>query len=267
MPHTILETRWLRDVNFAKDEIQLYTRQGAEPLTGVLYTNWIPRAIYEHAQVTGNVDFLIAQLPGIIHMYELWHDQYDNDTHLYFRSPVLDSQEYSLTNYLTAGPDGRPVTQWNSLDNNYQVLLDGPPTYRPNFNAYMVAGARSIAAVFVLTGDTESAQEWAAKADDLYMSMRGQLFDDELQFWVDVVREDGLKVKGRQLQEFFPFRLGVGTDDEFVRGYEPSLNNEGFLATFGPTTLEQRSPYFTARKNVTYCCVSEKGITATCFAY
>jgi len=227
-------------------------------LTGVLYTNWIPRAIYEHAQVTGDVQFLIAQLPGMIHMYELWHDQYDNDTHLYFRTPVLDSQEYSLTGYLTAGPNGGTVMQWNSLENNYTILLDGPPTYRPNFNAYMVAGARSIAAVFDLVGDAENAQDWAAKADALYLSMRSQLFDEDLQFWVDVVHETGLKVKGRQLQGFFPFRLGVGTDDEYVRGHERGLDNEGFIAPFGPTTLEQRSPYFTASKNVTYCCVSEK---------
>ncbi|KAF1990720.1 Six-hairpin glycosidase, partial [Aulographum hederae CBS 113979] len=255
VPHTILETRWFRDPNFSKDEILLYTRQGAESMTGVLYTHWIIRAIYEHAQVTGDEAFLIAQLPGMIHMFDLWTGQQDNHTGLYFRSPVLDSQEYSLTGYLTAGPDGVPIETWNSLENDYQLLLDGPPTYRPNFNAYMVAGARVISSVAAMTGDMDAADEWNVIANAIYSRMLEYLYDADLNYWVDVVRETEMVVKGRQLQGFFPFRMGVGTDDHFIRGLEESLTEEGFIAPFGPTTLEQENRYFTAKKNITYCCI------------
>lgn len=37
-------------------------------------------------------------------------------------------------------------------DNDYNVIWIGPETYRPNFNAYMIAGAHAISTVANLTG-------------------------------------------------------------------------------------------------------------------
>ena len=49
--------------------------------------------------------------------------------------------------------------------------------------------------------------------------------------------------------------FGIGTNESNIRGLETGLDTEHFLTEFGPTTLEQISPYYTAFKNITYCCL------------
>ncbi len=53
----------------------------------------------------------------------------------------------------------------------------------------------------------------------------------------------------------YPYRFDVGTEDSRLPGIEASLNEEVFVAEWGPTTLEKSNPYFTADKNTTYCCI------------
>lgn len=156
--HQILELRWLREQNYVKNVIEAYTRGGTEKLTGITYTNYVQRAIYEYAQASGDIPFLTSQLEGMIGMYYLWEVQRDNTTGLYFRTPLLDAQEYSLPNYLVGGPNGGPVQQWDdfglppSMQNNYELIWLGPETYRPDFNAYMIAGAWAIGEVAAMAG-------------------------------------------------------------------------------------------------------------------
>lgn len=167
----------------------------------------------------------------------------------------MDSREYSLPGYTVGGPDGGPVQQWMSMENDYPLIDNGPETYRPNFNAYMVAGARAIASTTQMSGNTSLSSTWNAYAATLYQSMENLLWSDDLNFWIDVVEHSNLKVEGRELIGYFPFRFDVGTTDQYVRSLETGLDSEHFLAAFGPTTLEQTNPYFTALKNLTYCCL------------
>ncbi len=68
--------------------------------TGITYTHYIQQAIYEHAQVTGDTAFLKSQLQGMIESFGLWQVQFDEVTGLYHRTPLSDSQEYSLPDRL-----------------------------------------------------------------------------------------------------------------------------------------------------------------------
>lgn len=88
----ILETRWLRDPYISRDLIDLYMRGGVEKLIGISYTHFIHQAILEHAQATGDVDFLTSQLDGMITTYELWNTTRDATTGLYHRTPLSDAQ-------------------------------------------------------------------------------------------------------------------------------------------------------------------------------
>jgi hypothetical protein len=254
--HQILEGRWLRDPSYTKDIIDLYMRAGIEALGGISYTHYIHRAILEHTWATGDVDFLVSQLPGMIQTFDLWNVTQNNDTGLYHRIPLSDAQEYSLPGYWVGGPNGGKVDIWNSFGNDFQLIWLGPETYRPNFNAYMVSGARAIAKVAQLANETELADQWTARADTLYENMRNLLWDDNLKFWIDVVEGTNLRVEGRELIGYFPYRLDVGTDEDSIMGLEAGLKPEAFITEYGPTTLEQTDPYFTAFKNTTYCCVS-----------
>jgi len=262
--HHVVEMRWLRDPNYMKNLIEQYTRGGVEKLSGITYTNYMSRAILEHAQVTGDVDFLTSQLEGMIGgMFNLWNSTRNNITGLYHRTPLLDAQEYSLPGYLTGGPGGGPMQEWNDFGlsaaqgggNDYGIIDNGPQTYRPSFNAYMVANARAISDVAQLAGKSELAETWASSADDLYNRMEGLLYSGELNFWIDVVEDTNLRCQGRELIGYYPYRFGLGTNETQLRGLEVGLTPEHFLSEYGPTTLEQDNPYFTAYKNTTYCCL------------
>lgn len=212
---------------------------------------------------TGNREFLTSQLDGMINMYNLWNTTRDNTTGLYHRTPLQDAQEYSLVGYLVGGPGGQPMQEWNDfgLDasmgggNDYFTIWFGPETYRPDFNAYMVAGAWANAEVAAMAGQDSLAQTWRDYGDQLLQRMENQLYSEELNFWIDVVQGTNYRAEGRQLIGYFPYRMDVGTNETYIRGLEAGLNEEHFISEFGPTTLSQSNPYFTALKNSTNCCV------------
>lgn len=251
-----MEARWLRDPSYVRDFIQAYTRAGVEKLTGITYTNYVIRAAYEHAQVTGDVDFLSAQLEGMVDMFYLWNSTRDSETGLYFCEPVYDAQEYSLVCYVVGGPNGTAVTEWDAWDNNYSMLDHGPLTYRPSHNAYMVANSRAIADVAQLSGRNELARTWTDFSSELERNMVSGLWNDNLNFWIDVVQGTNLQVLGRQLVGYFPYRFGIGTGETFEQGLEFPLDSDHFLAEFGPTTLEKTNEYYSAFKNLTTNTVS-----------
>ncbi|GAB7358550.1 hypothetical protein MBLNU230_g2612t1 [Neophaeotheca triangularis] len=261
--HHILETRWLRDTNVAKNMIELYARGGVEPLTGITYTHFVHRAAQEHAYVTGDARFFADQMEGLINIYNLWNTTRDNETGLYHRNPLQDAQEYSLPGFMVGGPGGGPVQQWNDFGlsaeegggNDYDVILLGPETYRPNFNAYMVSGARAIAEAASLNGNDSLAETWHAYAGDLESRMEDQLYSQDLNFWIDRVWDINLPIEDYQLIGFYPYRLGIEHSESMIRGLEASLTPEIFLAEFGPTTLSQSNPYFWGEdKQTSWCC-------------
>ena len=160
-PHHVVELRWLRNPNYIKNLIESYTRGGVEKLSGITYTHYMHRAILEHAQTTGDIPFLISQLDGMIASYNLWNVTRDNTTGLYHRNPLQDAQEYSLPGYLTGGPGGGPMEEWNDFGlstsmgggNDYTEIWLGPETYRPSFNSYMIANAWAIGEVAAMAGE------------------------------------------------------------------------------------------------------------------
>lgn len=81
------------------------------------------------------------------------------------------------------------------------------------------------------------------------------MYSSELNFWIDVVEGTNLRCEGRELIGYYPYRFDVGTNQTFIDGLAAGLDTEHFLTDFGPTTLEQTNPYYTALKNTTYCCL------------
>lgn len=124
---------------------------------------------------TGDKQCLTSQLEGMANMYNLWNITRDNTTGLYHRNPLQDAQEYSLIGYLVGGPGGGPMQEWNDfrLDasegggNDYLTIWLGPETYRPDFNAYMIAGAWATAEVASMAGQDGLAQTWHEYGDQL----------------------------------------------------------------------------------------------------
>ena len=206
--------------------VESYTRGGIEALSGVTYTHYVHQAILEHAQATGDQEFLASQLEGMANIYNLWNITRDNTTGLYHRNPLQDAQEFSLIGYLVGGPGGGPMQEWNDfgLDasvgggNDYDTILLGPETYRPDFNAYMVAGAYATAEVASMAGRDDLANTWNDYGDQLLEKMQNQLYSDDLNFWIDVEWETNFRAEGYQLIGYFPYRFGIGTNETNIRG-------------------------------------------------
>ncbi len=196
-PHLIQEARWLRDPSYVKDVINTYTRGGVESLAGVTYTHYLHQSFLEAAQVNGDLDFLTSQLDGMIHMYYLWNSTRDDLTGLYHRTPLSDAQEFSLPGYVVGGPNGSPVEVWNSMDNDFDTIWLGPETYRPSFNAYMIANARAISTVASLLGKDALSSTWSDYASSLYGKMSDMLYNEDLRFWIDVIADGQIPAVGR----------------------------------------------------------------------
>ncbi|KAI0482056.1 Six-hairpin glycosidase-like protein [Xylariaceae sp. FL0804] len=242
--HQIDESRWLRDTAYGDDYIQLFTRGPGDPLQ---YTQWILDAMSRRAAVTGDRDFLSAQLDDMIRVWHLWDQVYDSAAGLYYYQPVWDAQELSLPGFI-ADPD----------DTNFTLRKDGPDTYRPNHNAYMVANARGIAQAAKLAHDGLIEMQFSKIADELESAMYTHMWAPEQQFFMDIIRPGNpnlTTLTGREQVGLFPYRFGIGLNRSYA---QPALDSmfdpEGFLAPYGPTTLEIRNTFFTATLPTGYCC-------------
>lgn len=99
--------------------------------------------------------FLESQLQGMIRMWHEWDYTFDADAGLYYFTPNWDAQEYSLPGFVA------------SHGVNNALELDGPNTYRPSHNAYMVANARAISATANMLGQTKVESKFNKYADRL----------------------------------------------------------------------------------------------------
>ncbi|KAI3319574.1 Six-hairpin glycosidase [Xylariaceae sp. AK1471] len=243
--HQIDESRWLRNTAYGDDYIQLYTRGPADPLQ---YTQWILDAASRRAMVTGDSEFLSTQLDDMVRVWHLWDPYFDSAAGLYYYQPVWDAQELSLPGFI-ADPNG---TDWT-------LRKDGPDTFRPSHNAYMVANARAIARAAELARDGFTKFQFSKFADQLETAMLKRLWAPEQEFFMDIIRPGNPKLTrltGREQVGLFPYRFGIGLNHTYA---QPALDSMfdplGFFAPYGPTTLEIRDPWFAATKpDPSYCC-------------
>ena len=241
--HQIDEARWLRGKFYNDDYIMVYTRG---PGNTTQYTHWIMDAAYRRSQVDGDSNFVNEQLADMVRMWDEWAYTFNSDAGLYYFTPNFDAQEYSLPGYV-ADPSG-------STD----VQLDGPNTYRPSHNAYMVANARAIATVATQAGDPSTASNFTNIANNLESAFYQHLWDPDQQFFMDIIRPNNTNLStliGREEVGFYPFRFGIGLAPQYANSSAAAMfDPNGFLTEFGPTTLEVRNQYYDATKPSDYCC-------------
>ncbi|KAK7740020.1 hypothetical protein SLS62_011163 [Diatrype stigma] len=243
--HHIDEARWLRTTDYADDYIQLYTRG---PANSLQYTQWIADAMSRQSMVTGNQELFAAQLDNMINMWHEWDPYFDEAVGLYYYQPVWDAQELSLPGFI-ADPNN---TDWD-------LRKDGPDTFRPNHNAYMVANARAIARAAKLTGNEATEATFGELANTLEAAIFRRMWAPEQEFFMDIIRPGNpnlTRLTGREQVGLFPYRFGIGLDESHAQPAVDALfDPDGFLSPYGPTTLERRDPWFMAEKeDPSYCC-------------
>ncbi|KAI5917574.1 Six-hairpin glycosidase-like protein [Camillea tinctor] len=242
--HQIDEARWLRDTSFVDDYIQLFTRGPADTSQ---YTQWILDAMSRRAMVTGDRNFLSSQLDDMIRVWREWDRVFDKAAGLYYYQPVWDAQELSLPGFIV-DPNN---TNWN-------LRKDGPDTFRPSHNAYMVANARAIAIAANLARDGFTEANFIQLADNLENSIYNRMWATEQRFFMDIIHPGNpnlTPLSGREQVGLFPYRFGIGLNQSYAQpAVDAMFDRDGFLAPFGPTTLEIRDPWFMATQPNDYCC-------------
>ncbi|KAI2641343.1 Six-hairpin glycosidase [Xylaria nigripes] len=243
--HQIDEARWLRSTAYADDYIQLYTRGPADT---VQYTQWILDAASRRAMVTGDNEFLVTQLDDMVRTWHLWDPFFDSTAGLYYYQPVWDAQELSLPGFVA-----------DTNNTNWTLRKDGPYTFRPSHNAYMIANARAIAKTAELAHASFTQSQFSRLADELEMAMYERLWAPEQEFFMDVIRPNNpnfTRLAGREQVGLFPYRFGIGLNQTYAQpALDSMFDTMGFLSPYGPTTLEIRDPWFAGTKpDPNYCC-------------
>ncbi|KAI5861539.1 Six-hairpin glycosidase-like protein [Durotheca rogersii] len=242
--HHIDESRWLRDTSYGDDYIHLYTRGPADSLQ---YTQWILDAASRRAMVTGDEGFFAAQLDDMVRVWHEWDHVFDKAAGLYYYQPVWDAQELSLPGFI-ADPN----------NTNWDLRKDGPDTFRPSHNAYMIANARAIARAARLVRHFAREAEFLKLANQLEAAMLQRMWAPEQQFFMDIIKPNNpnlTRLTGREQVGVFPYRFGIGLDTFHAQPAVDSLfDPDGFMAPYGPTTLEVRDPWFMSVRPDAYCC-------------
>ncbi|WP_206305815.1 MGH1-like glycoside hydrolase domain-containing protein [Actinacidiphila soli] len=239
--HHISEGRWLRDPQYLDDYTRFWLTgpgSGPKPATDDVnadttdwahqYSFWLASAAYDRAQVTGDFSSLVALLPQLKRQYHGWDKQFDARLGLYWSVPVWDAMEFSASSYESADP------------------YHGGAGYRPTLNSYQYGDATAISRIAALSGDGETAREYAAKAAALKTAMHRWLWDPSRQFYLSMPRDDNPQHRLLDTREeigYIPWQFGAAKPGD-APAWAQLLDPQGFAAPYGPTTAERRSPWF-----------------------
>lgn len=239
--HHIYEGRWLRDERYLDDYVDYWLKgagSGAKPANEGLgkdttdwahqYSFWVADAVLAKAKVTGRLDEAAALLPELKRQWQAWSPQFNKELGLYWQTPVWDAMEYTASSYQSDDP------------------YHGGDGYRPTLNAYQYGDAVAISELARLVGDDSTADSYALAASNLKAAQEKYLWDANGQFYKHVMRDDNptqSKIADREEIGFIPwyFHMAPSANDA---AWEQLLDPQGFKATYGPTTVERRSPYF-----------------------
>ncbi|MFC1408578.1 LamG-like jellyroll fold domain-containing protein [Streptacidiphilus sp. N1-12] len=239
--HQITEGRWVRDQSYVDDDIRFWlTGPGAGPKPATdadnadttdwahEYSFWPASAAYGQAQATGDFSQLKALLPALVRQYRGWDKQFDAQLGLYWSVPVWDAMEFSASSYASSDP------------------YHGGAGYRPTLNSYQYGDATAISEIAKMTGDKALADEFAHKATSLKTSLQKWLWDPTRGFYYTMPRNDNPTHKLSDTREeigYLPWMFGAATASD-ATAWSQLLDPQGFASAFGPTTAEQRSPWY-----------------------
>jgi hypothetical protein len=228
----ILEGRWLADSRYV-DEYVDFMYQGGNDRH---FSEAIADAAYEHFLVHGRRAAALKNLEAMKRIYRQWDDHYDRAKELYFIEPLLDATEYTISSIDAAGG---------------KEGFRGGDAFRPSINSFMFANARAISRLSTLSGDSRSAQEYAARADALRGQVQNSLWNAEFRHFTDRYKVSsafvhyGDFIRGRELAGYTPWYFGLPDKDaKYVAAWAHLLSPERFGGPYGLRTVEPGYEYY-----------------------
>jgi hypothetical protein len=218
--HHIYEARWLRDTSYLNQDIKVWFHgNDGKPMKKLrFYSGWNADAMYHQFLVNGDKKYIVGKLPDVITDYEGWETEKRKPSGLFWQYDVRDAMEESLSG-------GRKEKN-----------------ARPSINSYMYGNAKAIASIAALAGNKEVAEKYNSKADTLKRLVQEQLWNSRDSFF-ETQKETGLSANVREAIGFIPWYFNL-PDSNYNGAWKQVADPNGFLAPFGITTAERRSPDF-----------------------
>lgn len=217
--HHFYEGRWLHDRSPLDSYARWWYCGEAEPR---LYSCWIADGILRRAEVTGDVSCAVELLPGMTENFEMWVAEHYRSEHGLF---------------------------WQIDDRDGMELSGSGNGLRPTINSYMYSELRAFSTLFELAGEPKKAAEYAGRAEELRLRINEKLWDSELGFYVNLSDEmNSASCKMREEIGFIPWYFNIPDGEKSV-AWAQLFDPDGFLAEYGPTTLERRSERFMSPYN------------------
>jgi len=220
--HHFREGRWLRNPQIIREYGRFWLQGGGDPY---VYSFWIAESFLQYHLVHPDTAFLVEQLPGLVANFREWEARRRAPDGLFWQYDGQDGMEVAI------GGTGK----------------------RPTLNSYMFADARAIAAIARMAGDEQLAETFTAEAARIRLLTLDKLWDREARFFKVIPESayagalpvsDSLS-SARELLGYVPWYVGLPPAGQ---GYEVAwaqlMDPQGFFASFGPTTAEQRHPGF-----------------------
>ncbi|UGU15767.1 glycoside hydrolase [Sinomicrobium kalidii] len=220
--HHIHELRWLHNPEYLDQNVHLWYRgkDGGRMNKLRSFSSWTASSLYDRYLVDGDKEFLLDMFPDLVDEYKAWEGDRRRPDGLFWQYDVKDGMEESLSG--------------SRHEKNA----------RPTINSYMFGNARAIAKMAEMKGETELVGLYEAKADTLRRLVQQKLWNPADRFF-ETNKEADSSANVREAIGFIPWYFNL---PEQGKGYETAWqqvkDEEGFLAPFGLTTAERRSPRF-----------------------
>ncbi|MFD4635989.1 RICIN domain-containing protein [Lentzea sp. NPDC058436] len=257
--HNNRDGRWLHDRRYLDDDTA-YWINGVGTAENQNYTGPMADSVWQRYLATGDRDFLLRQLPGLVSYYrKLESRRFTQGLGLYWEIPLADGTEFTIGSYQTKDP------------------FAGGTAYRPTVSSYQFGDATAIAAIARLAGDTPLAEEFEGKARALKAAVQGTLWDPARGFFYSRMKDnaaqeygqhpdggprdpglpilpEGTLLDGRELTGFVPWMVGLPDDTPaYAAAWRQLMDTNGFNTPNGPSTAERRHRLFNFQAS-TGCC-------------
>lgn len=229
--HQFREGRWLRDPAITREYMNFYLRDRRSG--SHRYTFFSAAAAMDVTAVHPDDAWLKASSDGHRQHHDRWKQGRSTPGGLYAQVDLNDGGEWN------AG--GRAVAGGTKFVKKIKSV-------RPVFNSGLSANARALSRIASLGGDTKAAKVYAVEAAKLKRLIQTRLWNKKLKFFTilpERYTDDSKPVDVRELIGYVPWYYNL---PDSGKGYEVAwkqlMDPKGFYAPFGPTSCEQRHPYF-----------------------
>lgn len=221
--HHIYEGRWLHQKKYVDQTIWywLFHDQYEPHPVFHKYSSWIDDAVYNRFLVNLDTAFITPLITSLDHDFMQWEEEKQLKNGMFWQYDVRDGMEESIGG-------GRHVKNT-----------------RPTINSYMYGNAKALAKMAAVVNIDSLYRTYTKKAAELKDLVQRNLWSKKDHFFEVLEAKSGQLCGTREEIGFIPWYFNLPEDTpEFGKAWTQLMDPQGFLAPWGITTAERRSPYF-----------------------